>query len=150
MRGAREEHTLSDSSSPYRMSCSFQLSMMTNLPPHCRHDVSDTEKPSWVFTDDGQDNLLEQLVGASGSPIDWEQVAGMMKNGRSSGQCAARWQKVLHPQPIKGAWTPEVRGTDNQQTRTVSCMRRPCVSLLYVRAFGMSAHALLSAVVVAL
>lgn len=56
-----------------------------------------------------QDTQLGDLVTASsGTEIDWEHISGVLNNGRSGSQCCSRWQKVLHPQTIKGAWTAEV------------------------------------------
>lgn len=56
-----------------------------------------------------QDTHLGDLVTASsGTEIDWEHISGVLNNGRSGSQCCSRWQKVLHPQTIKGAWTAEV------------------------------------------
>lgn len=49
------------------------------------------------------------MVAASGAEIDWDHISSVLENGRNGSQCASRWQKVLHPQTIKGAWTPEVR-----------------------------------------
>ncbi|CAM9721981.1 unnamed protein product, partial [Hapterophycus canaliculatus] len=55
-----------------------------------------------------QDERLGQLVvAASGAEIDWDHISRVLDNGRNESQCASRWQRVLHPQTIKGAWTPE-------------------------------------------
>lgn len=56
-----------------------------------------------------KDNQLENLVtAASGTEIDWDHISCVLDNGRTGPQCCSRWQKVLHPQTIKGAWTAEV------------------------------------------
>lgn len=53
------------------------------------------------------DKVLERLVEGYSGNVDWGDVARGMNNGRTGAQCNARWQKVLRPQTIKGAWTPE-------------------------------------------
>lgn len=61
-----------------------------------------------------QDKRLEELVtAASGRDIDWDYISGVLQNGRNGSQCCSRWQKVLHPQTIKGAWSTEVRACDS-------------------------------------
>ena len=52
------------------------------------------------------------MTAASGEEIDWDHIATVLGNSKDGPQCASRWQKVLHPQTIKGAWTPEVRYDD--------------------------------------
>ncbi|CBJ27824.1 conserved unknown protein [Ectocarpus siliculosus] len=61
--------------------------------------------PKWTKDEDSQ--LQQLVVAASGAEIDWDNISQVLDNGRTGVQCCSRWQKVLHPQTIKGAWTPE-------------------------------------------
>ncbi|CAM9507579.1 unnamed protein product, partial [Ectocarpus sp. 13 AM-2016] len=61
--------------------------------------------PKWTKDEDSQ--LQQLVVAASGAEIDWDNISQVLDNGRTGAQCCSRWQKVLHPQTIKGAWTAE-------------------------------------------
>lgn len=68
-----------------------------------------TRLPACLSHRTPKDNRLEELVtAASGTEIDWDHISEVLDNGRTGSQCCSRWQKVLHPQTIKGAWTAEV------------------------------------------
>ncbi len=53
-----------------------------------------------------QDDKLKHLVEIEG-PDDWEKIASYFDD-RSEHQCLHRWEKVLNPDLVKGAWTKEV------------------------------------------
>ena len=53
-----------------------------------------------------QDDKLKHLVETEGSE-DWEKIAEHFDD-RSEHQCLHRWEKVLNPELVKGAWTKEV------------------------------------------
>lgn len=78
--------------------------MMTPVSMDCLY-----RRPARLPHRTPKDDRLEELVtAASGTEIDWDHISGVLANGRTGSQCCSRWQKVLHPQTIKGAWTTEV------------------------------------------
>lgn len=62
------------------------------------------------------------MTAASGEDIDWDHISTVLGNASDGPQCASRWQKVLHPQTIKGAWTPEVCTYDMYDNDSIIAM----------------------------
>lgn len=53
-----------------------------------------------------KDDKLKNVVTLEGT-ADWKKIANYFED-RSDHQCLHRWQKVLNPELVKGAWTKEV------------------------------------------
>lgn len=74
-----------------------------------------------------EDELLRRAVKEFGGK-NWKKISSRLQ-GRSDVQCLHRWQKVLRPGLVKGAWTPEedetvVRLVDVHGTKKWSLIAR--------------------------
>lgn len=53
-----------------------------------------------------EDQVLREAISLEGDTRNWKSVSALLHN-RTQAQCLHRWQKVLNPNLVKGAWTRE-------------------------------------------
>lgn len=70
-----------------------------------RHRAETKRRASMGKWTEDEDEALRRAVKEYGGK-NWKKIASRLK-GRSDVQCLHRWQKVLRPGLVKGAWTPE-------------------------------------------
>ena len=79
------------------------LELSTIAPTRiCKHRSGADGRSHWTAE---EDELLSKLVGG-GQQVPWSSICHLFP-GRSPSQLAGRWEKVLNPSLIKGAWTQE-------------------------------------------
>jgi len=70
-----------------------------------RHRAEPKRRASMGKWTEDEDDILRRAVKEYGGK-NWKKIASRLK-GRTDVQCLHRWQKVLRPGLVKGAWTPE-------------------------------------------
>jgi len=75
---------------------------LTFNPNPTKTHTRGNNKSSWSAE---EDSLLKEAIENNKSR-NWKQIAEVL-HGRTHTQCLHRWQKVLDPQLVKGAWTKE-------------------------------------------
>jgi len=99
--------TLSDNISELRKESNNLLeSVKENIDQLIKNDDGskrETSKKRWWTPE--EDELLKKVVQKFGEK-NWKKIASYLKN-RTDVQCLHRWQKVLHPNLIKGPWTKQ-------------------------------------------
>ncbi|XP_078427473.1 uncharacterized protein LOC144699986 [Wolffia australiana] len=83
-------------------SCPSSLEKQNSLPGRTRGPARKSTSGKW--TEEEDEILIRAVKQFKGK--NWKKIASFFKD-RSDVQCLHRWQKVLDPSLIKGAWTKE-------------------------------------------